>query len=164
MNFAFKFQFNLPECPWFSTLILKTFSWPSKMKLVSFGSCFTLRVTILMGDCLWPPQLGKRNFHSEGPGWHNRKTHFSPCKHSTIWETVNKDFALVMTMQKPERLSPGKTILCVCSHLYMWHDRKTDSGSTTHLEQREQPDATGSMGHCWKVFRSVTWSQGSERS
>lgn len=57
-----------------------------------------------------------------------------------------------------------ETILCVCSHLYMCRDRTTDSGSTTHLKQRKQPDATGSMDHYWKVFRSVTWSQGSEWS
>ncbi len=69
---------------------------------------------------------------------------------------MNKDFALEMTMQNPERLSPVQTILCACSHLYMCHDRKTGSGSTTDLEQREHTDATGFMDRYWKVFRSVT--------
>lgn len=155
MNYIFKFQFSLPECPWFSTLILKTFSWPSKIKLVSFESCFTLRVTILMGDCLWPPQLGKLFFHSEGPGWHNWKTHFSQYKHLTI-RNCEQGLCFGDDYAKSWGWVQVQTILCVCSHLYMCRDRKTGSGSTTDLEQREHPDATGFMDLYWKVFRSVT--------
>lgn len=151
MNYAFKFQFHLPECPWFSTLMLKMFSWPSKIKLVSFESCFTLLVTILMGDCLWPPQLGKSFFHSEGPEWHKWKTHFSSrCIYSTVWKTVNKDFALEMTMQKLEVL----TFTCVMTGKLALVAPLTWNRKNNLMQ----------LDHYWKVFRSVTRSQGSERS
>lgn len=102
----------------------------------------TIRKIILPLRRPWMPQLGKHVSLSI-----NIQLYEKQWTRTLLWRWLCKILRGWVQVQ---------TILCVCSHLYMCHDRKAGSGSTTDLEQREHPDATGFMNRYWKVFRSVT--------